>query len=222
MMTLVLISQNLPCYIGLRMGQPSKICVPHNAMRTGLIERKMRFYTRHGVYILVIPATMEAEMISVTVQYPVRQCWVVAKPCRSAFNGVCCVSLRHWATVTISQLEPQGHAATHGLRQNDMGLLHLSSGLTVDICPQVSCARCSWRSQDLPWWSPLKPYLSPVLSLVIPSAVIIGGLDPPAHREGCIYRDGDTKYMPSPLSIVTMTSDISKNHFSLHPRFVTT
>jgi hypothetical protein len=43
-------------------------------MRTGLIERKMSFYTGHGEYILVIPATMEAMMISVTVQYPVRQC----------------------------------------------------------------------------------------------------------------------------------------------------
>jgi hypothetical protein len=73
-MTLAPILQNLPCYIGLRMGQPSKICGPYNAMRTSLIERKMRFYTGHGEYILLIPATMEAGMISVTVQYPVSQC----------------------------------------------------------------------------------------------------------------------------------------------------
>jgi hypothetical protein len=74
MMTLAPISQNLPCYIGLRMGQPSKICVPYNTMKTSLIERKMRFYTEHREYILLIPATMETGIISVTGQYPIRQC----------------------------------------------------------------------------------------------------------------------------------------------------
>jgi hypothetical protein len=53
---------------------------------------------------------MEAMMISVTVQYPVRQCWVVAKPCRSAFNDVCCVSLSHSYYIIVGASRTCSHS----------------------------------------------------------------------------------------------------------------
>jgi hypothetical protein len=87
-------------------------------------------------------------------------------------------------------------------RMHDMGKLHLSSWITVVLCPQVSWPRCSCRSLDLAWWGPHTPCPSHVLSLITPSAQLAGGLDLTAPREGvelgkAIYRDGDTYYNPS-------------------------
>jgi hypothetical protein len=101
-----------------------------------------------------------------------RQSWVMEKSCRADSDGVSWGRLGHLVTVVTAQVEPLGHVTAQGFRQNIMGLLHLSSGLYVVICPQFSCPMCSWWSQVRSCWSPSKPNSAPVLSSGTLSAVV--------------------------------------------------
>jgi hypothetical protein len=96
-----------------------------------------------------------------------KQSWGMEKPCRAASDGVCCVSFGNWVTVVPAQVETQSHMTAREFRQKVMELLHLSSGLSVVLCPQVSGPKCSWWSQYLSRWSSPKPYSTPVQSVAL-------------------------------------------------------